>query len=90
MTTIAEVYKLVKSGVPLADAKPEGSDLQLWESLIANYNPNKQKARKASKRRATSRKASKRTNYAGQVLARELATVELVKRVNSWSDNEQS
>lgn len=81
MTTIAQVYKLVKSGVPLEVAAPEGADLQLWQSLIDNYNPDAPK----KSRRATSRqraRQNKRTNYASQVIARNTATLELVKRVN--------
>ncbi|MCG3208595.1 MAG: hypothetical protein FOGNACKC_02206 [Anaerolineae bacterium] len=81
---LAQIRSLINSGRTLAQAIETivpGADVAYWQRQLNRPAAAKKPKRKHSKR-SSSRKPSKRFNYAAQVTARGQAMAELVERAN--------
>lgn len=79
MSIISEVIHKINSGMSLELAIPEGADPRYWAKIVANYNP---AAKPKTKRNRPDSGNRKSRGYFKQVAVCNLATAQLVSRVN--------
>lgn len=81
---LTQIQSLINLGSTLetaVEATVPGADVNFWQRQVDRAKQAKPKAKKQNKR-TTSRKPSKRSNYAKMQSALAMSTLELVERVN--------